>query len=124
VKALCYGFLPQERALERLQEEKERHERKLKMYEEFERWLEAQLREGAISREAYLGTLLTLRRGIGTEKGYATWCEEALEITHLPHRQGPIRNLPDAIAGTPENHAKICSYRATAPSRATGITES
>jgi DNA-binding PadR family transcriptional regulator len=80
VKALCYGFLPQERALERLQEEKERHERKLKMYEEFERWLEAQLREGAISREAYLGTLLTLRRGIGTEKEYATWCDEASEI--------------------------------------------
>src|ERR687898_1699001 len=39
VKALCYGILPEERALERLQEERERHERKLKMYEEFERWL-------------------------------------------------------------------------------------
>jgi hypothetical protein len=50
------------------------------MYEGFERGLEARLREGAISREAYLGTLLTLRRGIGAEKGYAEWCEEAAEM--------------------------------------------
>lgn len=80
VKALCYGFLPEERALERLREEKATHERKLKMYEGFERGLETQLKEGVISREAYLGTLLTLRRGIGAEKGYAEWCEEASEI--------------------------------------------
>jgi hypothetical protein len=37
-------------------------------------------REGVISREAYLGTLLTLRRGIGAEKSYAEWCEEAAEV--------------------------------------------
>jgi hypothetical protein len=80
VKALCYGFLPEERALERLWEEKVSHERKLEMYEGFGRGLEAQLREGVISREAYLGTLLTLRRGIGAEKGYAEWCEEAAEM--------------------------------------------
>lgn len=77
VKALCYGFSPEERALERLREEKVNHERKLEMYEGFERGLEAQLGEGVISRETYLGTLLTLRRGIGVEKGYAEWCDEA-----------------------------------------------
>ena len=80
VKALCYGFLPEERALERLREEKVSHERRLKIYEGFERELEVQLREGVISREAYLGTLLTLRRGIGAEKSYAEWCEEAAEM--------------------------------------------
>jgi DNA-binding PadR family transcriptional regulator len=80
VKTLCYGFLPGERVLERLQEEKERHERKLEIYEGFERGLQAQLREGVISREAYLGMLLTLRRGIGAEKSYAEWCEEAAEM--------------------------------------------
>lgn len=80
VKALCYGFLPEEQALERLREEKATHERKLKMYEGFERGLQAQLREGVISREAYLGTLLTLRRGIGAEKSYAVWCEEAAKM--------------------------------------------
>lgn len=79
-KALCYGFLPEARVLERLREEQASHERKLGVYERFERALEVQLREGAISREAYLGTLLTLRRGIGAEKGYVQWCEEAAEL--------------------------------------------
>ena len=96
VKALCYGFLPEERALERLREEKVSHERRLKMYEGFERELEVQLREGMISREAYLGTLLTLRRGIGAEKGYAEWCDEAAEMISSavpPHfASGPGRS--------------------------------
>ena len=88
VKALCYGFLPEERVLERLRQEKVSHERKLEMYEEFERRLEAQLKEGVISKEAYLGTLLTLRRGIGAERSYAEWCDEAAEMispTTPPH---------------------------------------
>jgi PadR family transcriptional regulator, regulatory protein AphA len=80
VKALCYGFLPKERALGRLREEKARHEEKLALYEEFERELEEELREGRISREAYLGTLLTLRRGIGAESSYVEWCEEAARM--------------------------------------------
>jgi PadR family transcriptional regulator, regulatory protein AphA len=96
VKALCYGFLPEERALERLREDKVSHERRLKMYEGFERELEVQLREGVISREAYLGTLLTLRRGIGAEKSYAEWCEEAAEMISSaapPHfASGPERS--------------------------------
>jgi PadR family transcriptional regulator AphA len=80
VKALCYGFLPKERALARLGEEKAGHEEKLALYEEFERGLEAELREGRISQEAYLGTLLTLRRGIGAERSYVEWCEEAAKM--------------------------------------------
>ena len=80
VKALCYGFLPKERALTRLREEKANHEEKLALYEAFERGLEVELGEGRISHEAYLGTLLTLRRGIGAERSYVEWCEEAAKI--------------------------------------------
>ena len=77
VKALCYGFLPKERALAQLREEKANHEKRLALYEKFERGLGAELREGRISGETYLGTLLTLRRGIGAERSYVEWCEEA-----------------------------------------------
>jgi len=80
VKALCYGFLPKERALAQLREEKVRHEEQLALYEEFERGLEAELQESRISREAYLGTLLTLRRGIGAERSYVEWCEKAANM--------------------------------------------
>ena len=80
VKALCYGFLPEERALARLGEEKARHEEKLAQYEEFERDLEDLFREGGISRAAYLGTKLTLSRGLGVEKSYVEWCEEAARM--------------------------------------------
>jgi len=80
VKALCYGFLPEDRAVERLQKEKAGHARKLEIYQSFARALEAQLAAGAISREAYLGTLLTIKRGIGAEKSYAEWCDEAITM--------------------------------------------
>ena len=80
VKALCYGFLPKERALARLREEKARHEDKLELYEEFERELEDLFRKDGVSREAYLGTKLTLARGLGVEKSYVKWCEEAAKM--------------------------------------------
>lgn len=80
VKALCYPYMPEERALARLEEEKARHGEKLARYEGFERELEDLFREGGISREAYLGTRLTLTRGIGVEKSYAEWCEEAARM--------------------------------------------
>ncbi len=80
VKALCYPYMAEERALARLEEEKVRHEEKLSRYEGFERELEGLFRGGKISREAYLGTRLTLARGIGVEKSYAEWCEEAARM--------------------------------------------
>jgi DNA-binding PadR family transcriptional regulator len=80
VKVLCYGFLPTEHALARLEEVKAFHEEKLARYEGYQRELEEERRDGGIPDEAYLGTLLTLRRGIGAEKGYAEWCEEAAEM--------------------------------------------
>lgn len=80
VKVLCYGFLPTERALARLEEVEALHEEKLARYEEYRRGLEVELREGRISEEAYMGTLLTLARGIGAERSYVEWCEEANEV--------------------------------------------
>ena len=80
VKALSYGMLPPEKALALLAEARERHMNKLTYFEELERRLESQLREGSISEEAYLGTLLVLRRGINAERCYAQWCEEAEEL--------------------------------------------
>ena len=80
VKVLCYGFLPTERALFRLEEVKAIHEEKLARYQGYRRGLEVELREGRISEETYLGTLLTLRRGIGAERSYVEWCEEAKEV--------------------------------------------
>ena len=80
VKALSYGMLPPEKALTLLEEARERHVHKLAYFEELERKLEVRLREGSISKEAYLGTLLVLRRGISAERCYAQWCEEAEEL--------------------------------------------
>ncbi len=80
VKALCYGYLAKEVSLARLGEEKARHEEKLGLYEESEQELEELLREGGISREAYVGTKLTLARGLGVEKSYVEWCEEAAKM--------------------------------------------
>jgi PadR family transcriptional regulator, regulatory protein AphA len=80
VKALSYGMLPPERVLTLLEEARERHSNKLAYFEDLERRLEARRREGSISEEAYLGTLLVLRRGINAERCYAEWCEEAGEL--------------------------------------------
>lgn len=84
VKVLCYGFLPADRALARLEEVKALHEEKLTRYEGYRRELEVELREGRISDEAYLGTLLTLKRGIGAERSYVEWCEGAKEVLSSP----------------------------------------
>jgi PadR family transcriptional regulator AphA len=80
VKALCYPYMPRGRALGRLEEEKARHEEKLTQYEGYERELENLFRDGGVSREAYLGTRLTLARGLGVERSYVEWCEEAAGI--------------------------------------------
>lgn len=93
VKALCYPYMPKERALARLEEEKARHEEKLAQYEGYERELEELSREDGLSPEAYLGTKLTLARGLGVEKSYVEWCEEAAEMISSAEQHpadGPI----------------------------------
>lgn len=80
VKVLCYGYLPTERALVRIQEVRALHQERLARYAGYRRELEVELREGRISDEAYLGTLLTLMRGIEAERSYVEWSEEAAEV--------------------------------------------
>jgi DNA-binding PadR family transcriptional regulator len=89
VKALSYGMLPSEKALGLLEEVQQRHANKLAYFEELERKLEARLREGSISEEAYLGTLLVLRRGISAERCYSEWCEEAKAL--VSSAKSPVR---------------------------------
>jgi PadR family transcriptional regulator AphA len=92
VKALCYPYMPEERALARLKDERARHKEKLARYAGFERELEAMFRGGGISREAYLGTRLTLSRGTGVERSYVEWCEEAARMISSAKRhaaEGP-----------------------------------
>jgi hypothetical protein len=69
--------MPKEHALARLEEEKARHEEKLAQYEEYKGQLEDLFGKGGLSHEAYLGTKLTLARGLGVEKSYVEWCEDA-----------------------------------------------
>jgi len=80
VKALSYGMLPPEEVLELLEEVRRRHAEKLTYYEELEREIRVRLRDGKISEEAYLGTLLVLKRAIGSERCYVEWCEEAKAV--------------------------------------------
>lgn len=80
VKALSYGFLPPETALELLGEARERHAEKLSYFRQLEHGLEKQRAEGEISEEAYIGTRLTLMRGIGAKESYMRWCEDAMSF--------------------------------------------
>jgi DNA-binding PadR family transcriptional regulator len=93
VKALSYGFLPTEKVLELLEEARERHLEKLTYFRELERGLQARLAEGRISREAYVGTMLTLRRGIGAEESYVGWCEEAARLVAPTEGRGALKTF-------------------------------
>ena len=70
-------MLPHETALGLLDEARGRHEARLDHYGELGRNLNRRLRQGEISAEAPLGSLLVPKRGIGFEKEYINWCEEA-----------------------------------------------
>jgi len=77
VKALAYGMLPRETTWGLLEEARRSHEQKLAYYEERERGLEGRRARGEISEAAYIGTKLTLMRGITAEDSYVKWCDEA-----------------------------------------------
>ena len=84
VKALCYGFLSKDRALQLLREARELRASKLAHFEELQRRLEGGLdpegKADPIIGNAYLGTLLVLRKGIRTQRSYIEWCDEAADI--------------------------------------------
>jgi len=77
VKALAYGMLPEETTRGLLGEARRSHAQKLAYYEERKRDLEERRVNGEISEEAYIGTKLTLMRGITAEDSYVRWCDEA-----------------------------------------------
>ena len=84
VRALCYGFLPEERALARLTEIRRDHAARLSHYEELEHKVrngETLDCEGRDSMDAArIGTLLVIRRGILNEQSYVQWCDEAMAL--------------------------------------------
>jgi len=80
VKALGYGYLPAEKVLEILEEVRRRHTEKLSYFRELEHRLKNRLDEGGIPEEAYVGTMLTLLRGIGAEESYVKWCDRAAAL--------------------------------------------
>jgi len=80
LKALCYGLLPPEHARAQLETARARHAASLARYKELSHRLEQEDKEqDDRSPVTRLGLQLTLRRGIAVEKGYAAWCDEAIE---------------------------------------------
>ena len=82
VKALSYGMLPGETVLRLLGEARTRHQEKLAYYQHLMHGLEEQRERGEVSEEAYVGTKLTLMRGVGAEESYVRWCEDAVALVN------------------------------------------
>lgn len=78
LKALCYGLLTSDQARAHVEAARERHSENLARYKELLRGLDG-ASEPKDATVAHLGMVLTLRRGIDIEKGYITWCDEAIE---------------------------------------------
>jgi PadR family transcriptional regulator, regulatory protein AphA len=79
LKALCYGFLPPERAIELLRSARARHVERARAYEELVRAAEADMEsEDPHAAAAALGRRLTCRRGVGSQESYVAWCDEAI----------------------------------------------
>jgi PadR family transcriptional regulator AphA len=79
LKALCYGFLPAERAIELLRIARARHEERKRRYEELVRAAEADMQaDDPHAAAAALGRKLTGRRGVGSQESYVAWCDEAI----------------------------------------------
>jgi DNA-binding PadR family transcriptional regulator len=80
VKALVYGMLPRETTQGLLEEARRLHSEKLAHYRGLACEIEEALVRGEISEQAYVGTKLTLMRGVGAEESYIRWCDEARSL--------------------------------------------
>lgn len=79
LKALCYGFLPAEQAIELLHTARARHAERQAYYERLVQAAEAGTQaDDAHTAAAALGRLLTARRGVGVQASYVAWCDEAI----------------------------------------------
>jgi DNA-binding PadR family transcriptional regulator len=79
LKALCYGFIPPESAVELLQQARARHAERQQYYEQLVRAAEEEMRSPDPQKAAAaLGRRLTARRGVGSQESYVAWCDEAI----------------------------------------------
>lgn len=79
LKALCYGFLPSQRAIELIRLARARHEARKAYYEELVGMAEADMQsDDPHASAAALGRSLTARRGVGVQASYVAWCDEAI----------------------------------------------
>jgi DNA-binding PadR family transcriptional regulator len=101
LKALCYGFLPAGRAIERLRQARARHAERQRQYEELVRAAEADMQSADPHvAAAALGRRLTARRGVGSQESYVAWCDEAISaVEAFTARRGHVEPRPDGQAG-------------------------
>ncbi len=79
MKAVCYGFLSRERAVELLRIARARHEERKRQYEALVDAATADLQSDDPHVAAVaLGRRLTARRGVGAQESYVMWCDEAI----------------------------------------------
>jgi PadR family transcriptional regulator, regulatory protein AphA len=99
VKALCYPYLPPADALTHVRAVRAQHAERIERYVAQEATLKAQHEAGEVPREAYLGLLLTLRRGIGAAESYLRWCDDAAALLGADVTAEPDAD-PDGPAAT------------------------
>lgn len=79
LKALCYGFLPPERAIDLLRIAWARHVERQAYYEGLVRAADADgTGDDSHQVAAALGRGLTARRGVLAQESYVAWCDEAI----------------------------------------------
>jgi PadR family transcriptional regulator AphA len=79
LKALCYGFVPAEQAIELLRLARAHHEERKRRYEDLVRATEVRMQDDdPHTAAAALGQRLTARRGVGSQESYVAWCDEAI----------------------------------------------
>ena len=95
LKALCYGFLPAERAVEQLRMARVRHVERQAHYEQLVRAAQADMRaDDPHTAAAALGRMLTARRGVGVQESYVAWCDEAIAAIEAQAASANPRRAP------------------------------
>lgn len=104
LKALCYGFLPPQRAIELMRLARARHSERRAYYEELVHVAEEDMKvDDPHKSAAALGRKLTARRGVGVQESYITWCDEAIAAmeSSVSTTKGQARDassIPNTVA--------------------------
>ncbi|HEX9036687.1 MAG TPA: PadR family transcriptional regulator [Ktedonobacterales bacterium] len=85
LKALCYGFVPQDTALALISAARARHEQRKRQFEDFVRQADLLMARAQEAGDqdgfrAALGQRLTARRGVGAQACYLAWCDEVVAV--------------------------------------------